>query len=254
MDWSIHEIAQMAGTTSRTLRHYGAVGLLAPSRIGSNGYRYYDDRALVRLQRILMLRDLGLGIPAIADVLDGQQDDVHALTTHLAWLQREKERLDRQIASVELTIMNLEGGEQLMAQDMFDGFDHTQYKEEVEDRWGKDAYATSDSWWRSKSAAEQADFKNFAAELGFDWMVAATSGVAVDSDEVQALARRQADWLGSIPGTPRASTDSNAPSKDYYLGLAEMYVSDERFAANYGGVANATFVRDAMRVYAEANL
>ena len=254
MDWSIQEVARIAGTTSRTLRHYGDVGLLAPSRIGSNGYRYYDDRALVRLQRILMLRDLGLGIPAIVEILDGQQDDAHALTAHLAWLQREKERLDRQIATVELTILNLEGGEQLMAEEMFDGFDHTQYKEEVEERWGKDAYTTSDSWWRSKSAAEQAEFKNFAAELGFDWMVAATSGTAVDSEDAQALARRQADWLGSIPGTPRASTDPAAPTKDYYLGLAEMYVADERFAKNYGGVPNATFVRDAMRVYAEAHL
>lgn len=41
-DWSIHEIARLAGTTKRTLRHYDAVGLVAPSRIGDNGYRYYD--------------------------------------------------------------------------------------------------------------------------------------------------------------------------------------------------------------------
>ena len=40
-----------------------------------------------------------------------------------------------------------------MAQDMFDGFDHTQYKDEVEQRWGKDAYATSDAWWRGMSDA-----------------------------------------------------------------------------------------------------
>ncbi|MET0954451.1 MAG: MerR family transcriptional regulator, partial [Cryobacterium sp.] len=63
MDHSIQDIARLAGTTSRTLRHYGAEGLLPPSRIGQNGYRYYDERALVRLQRILLLRELGLGLP-----------------------------------------------------------------------------------------------------------------------------------------------------------------------------------------------
>ena len=89
MDWSIQDIARLAGTTSRTLRHYDDVGLLPPTRIGDNGYRYYDERALVRLQRILMLRDLGLGIPAIAEVLAGQQDDARALLTHLDWLQQE---------------------------------------------------------------------------------------------------------------------------------------------------------------------
>ena len=41
-----------------------------------------------------------------------------------------------------------------MASDMFDGFDHTQYREEVEQRWGKQAYgARSDRWWRGLEAA-----------------------------------------------------------------------------------------------------
>ena len=252
MDWSIQDIARLAGTTSRTLRHYDDVGLLAPTRIGSNGYRYYDEHALVRLQRILMLRDLGLGIPAIAEVLEGQRDNAQALVNHLHWLQQEKERLDRQISSVEHTISNMEGGEQLMAEKMFDGFDHTQYKDEVTQRWGAKSYEDSDKWWRSKSAEEQAEFKNFAAELGFDWMVAATDGLAPDSDVAQALAKRQADWLADIPGAPGYGT--GAPSKDYFVGLAEMYVSDARFAKNYGGVENATFVRDAMKAYAQKHL
>ncbi|MGH9217613.1 MAG: MerR family transcriptional regulator, partial [Acidimicrobiales bacterium] len=67
VEWSIQDLARAAGTTSRTLRHYGEVGLLEPSRVGSNGYRYYDQDSLVRLQRILLLRDLGLGLPAIAE-------------------------------------------------------------------------------------------------------------------------------------------------------------------------------------------
>ncbi len=54
VDWSIQDIARLAGTTSRTLRHYDAIGLLAPSRVAANGYRYYDAPALVRLQRILL--------------------------------------------------------------------------------------------------------------------------------------------------------------------------------------------------------
>ena len=49
MDWSIQDIARLAGTTSRTLRHYDDVGLVKPSRVGDNGYRYYDSDALVKL-------------------------------------------------------------------------------------------------------------------------------------------------------------------------------------------------------------
>jgi DNA-binding transcriptional MerR regulator len=56
---------------------------LEPSRTGSNGYRYHDERALVRLQRILMLRELGLGLPAIGEVLDQGTDERSALLGHL---------------------------------------------------------------------------------------------------------------------------------------------------------------------------
>jgi DNA-binding transcriptional MerR regulator len=251
MDWSIQDIARLAGTTSRTLRHYGDVGLLSASRIGSNGYRYYDERALARLQRILMLRELGLGIPAIAEVLAGHRDDAQALVAHLHWLQQEKDRLDRQIGSVETTIRKMEGGEQLMAEEMFDGFDHTRYQEEVEERWGKKAYADSDRWWRSMSKTEQAEWMQRQKQLAADWVAAAAAGLEPDRVDAQALARRQADWLGGIPGTPGGGT--GAPTKEYFIGLGEMYVADERFAANYGGTAGATFVRDAMAIYAERN-
>lgn len=251
MEWSIQDVARVAGTTSRTLRHYDDLALLVPTRIGSNGYRYYDESALTRLQRILLLRELGLGLPAIAEVLAGDKDDARALLSHLEWLQQEKQRLDRQISSVETTILKLEGGEQLMAEEMFNGFDHTQYKEEVEERWGKDAYAKGNSWWSSMSAAEKKEWQSRQQALLDDWKDAATRGVAPDSDEAQALARRQYDWLSGIPGTPQ--TDGH-PTKEYFVGLGEMYVADDRFGANYGGVEGATFVRDALAVYAEQNL
>ncbi|MDQ0576885.1 MerR family transcriptional regulator [Agromyces albus] len=251
-DWSIQEIAKLAGTTSRTLRHYDDIGLLAPSRIGGNGYRYYDERALVRLQRIMLLRDLGLGLPVIAEVLDREANAQPALLGHLEWLRKEQERLARQIASVERTIGALEGGERLMADQMFDGFDHTQYKEEVEQRWGKDAYAKSDAWWRGLSADEKSAWQERATTLGSDWIAAFERGIDPAGDEAQALARRHFEWLRGIPGTPGGG--AGGPTKEYFLGLADMYVADDRFGANYGGPAGAEFVRDAMTAFAERNL
>src|SRR6478735_1163636 len=104
MEWSIQEIARQAGTTSRTLRHYGDLGLLTPSRIGNNGYRYYDQDALVRLQRILLLRE------------------------------QEQARIGRQIASVRTTLHKTQEGTELMADEVFDGFDHTAHEQEVTER------------------------------------------------------------------------------------------------------------------------
>jgi DNA-binding transcriptional MerR regulator len=251
MDWSIQEIAKIAGTTSRTLRHYDDIGLLRPSRTGHNGYRYYNSAALVQLQRILLLRELGLSLPVISDVLRQETDAVRALGGHLGWLQQEQARLARQAASVRQTIESLKGDGELVAEKMFDGFDHTQYKDEVEERWGKDAYAHGDSWWRGMSAEEKQAWRQGSQDLAADWIRAAGSGAPADSAEAQDLARRHVDWLTAIPGTPASG---GGDRKGYVVGLGEMYVADPRFAANYGGEAGAGFVRDALRIYAERNL
>ena len=255
MEWSIQEMAKLAGTTSRTLRHYGEVGLLSPSNVGANGYRYYDENSLLRLQRILLLRELGLGLPQIAEVLDRQTSEQLALEAHLAWLRQEQERLLRQIASVTSTIDALRGGTQLMAERMFDGFDHTQYRNEVEERWGKDAYAKGDAWWRGLSDAEKNAWKQRTGQLSAEWSAAAGTGKPPAGTEAQALAARHVEWLTGIPGTPANTPGGNV--KAYVIGLGEMYVADPRFGAHYatsdGGNA-ATFVRDALRIYAEANL
>ncbi len=251
MEWSIQEIAKIAGTTSRTLRHYDDIGLVPPSHIGLNGYRYYDQAALVRLQRVLLLRELGLGLPQIRDIVTQHTDEIPALSTHLELLRQDLDRRTRQIAAVEATISSLRQGESLMAQTMFDGFDHTQYKDEVTQRWGADAYRRSDRWWRSMSEDERAAWKREMAQLGTDWITVANDPqITPDSAAAQDVAARHLAWLKSIPGTPAAE---GGDLDGYVRGLAQMYIEDERFAANYGGREGAEFVRGALIHHLDAS-
>jgi len=247
-EWTIQQVARLAGTTSRTLRHYGDAGVLSPSRVGANGYRYYDAAALRRLQRILLLRDLGLGLPRIAEILARDVPEGAALTAHLGWLESERARIERQIAAVASTLDAIERGEEPMAETMFDGFDHTVHREEVIERWGADTYATSDAWWRGMTTEEKKRWQAAAARLSSDWTDAAGRGIRPDSAEAQELAARHVAWLRGIPGTPAAD---GGDLRGYVLGLADMYVADERFAANYGGGERAAFVRDALRHHVE---
>ncbi|MCM0639041.1 MerR family transcriptional regulator [Cellulomonas wangsupingiae] len=252
MEASIQEVARLTGTTSRTLRHYDQIGLLTPSRVGANGYRWYDDDALVRLQRILLLRDLGLGLADVRRVLDRETDEETALRRHLAWLEAEQDRLARQAASVLRTLTARHEGAGLMAEEMFDGFDHTQHRQEVEERWGADAYAAGDAWWRSRSDDERTAWQERSATLARDWAAAAAAGTDPASDEAQELARRHVQWLRDVPGTPR---EGDAPARGYVLGLADMYVADPRFARVYGDdERGAAFVRDALHEYAARHL
>lgn len=245
----IHRVARLTGTTSRTLRHYDAVGLLRPSRVGHGGIRYYGGDELVRLQRILVLRELGVGLKAIARALDeddGPRGDatVAALRDHLDQLRTQQRRLERQMRSVERTITAMTTGGPIMAEEMFDGFDHTQHEQEVRERWGDRAWESSDAWWRGMSDDERRAWLESTGTLAQDWTAAAEAGTDPTSDEAQELARRHVAWLAGIPGTP--GERGTAPD-EYVLGLAEMYVADPRFAASYGGERGATFVRDALR-------
>lgn len=243
MEWSIQELARAAGTTSRTLRHYQERGLLLPHRLGANGRRYYDESSLPALLRILVLRELGLGLDAIRDVLAEECDAAQALRVHVEELERQRACLARQIASVKRTIEKLEGGEQLMAEEVFAEFDHTTYREEVERRWGLDSYAQGDHWWRSLSAQDKDAFQIEQEQIAAAFGELAATGVAPDSPEVAQVVRRHVAWLrGPIKEV----------SRDYLVGLGEMYVADPRFGATYPGYEE--FVRDAIRAYADAHL
>ncbi|MEU4314811.1 TipAS antibiotic-recognition domain-containing protein [Nocardia sp. NPDC024068] len=248
-EWSIQDLAKAAGTTSRTLRHYGEMGLLPPSRIGLNGYRYYDEAALVRLQRILLLRELGVGLPVIGRILSGESDAATALRAQLELLRQERDRIGRRIESVHTTLGKLERGERLVAAEVFEEFDHTQYQDEVTERWGADAYRSGDRWWRSLSTAEKRAFQQAQLDIASDFGRAHREGLPPGDPEVQAITARHYEWV-------TGGWQGRRPDAHYFAGLGEMYVADERFGANYDahGTGTAEFVRDAMRIYADNNL
>jgi DNA-binding transcriptional MerR regulator len=93
--WSTRELAELAGTTLRAVRHYHQVGLLAEPERRSNGYKQYGVTHLVRLLRIKRLVDLGFTLPQIAEL--GELDDhpAEALRTLDADLAATIDRLQR---------------------------------------------------------------------------------------------------------------------------------------------------------------
>lgn len=243
MEWSIQQIARLAGVSSRTLRHYDDEGILPPARVAANGYRYYDEVSLARLQRILLLRQVGVGIPAIRQSLEAASD-TEALHVQLEWLRAERQRIDRQIRAVEHTVRAREEGTVMQAADALDGFDQSQYEQEVTERWGAKAWAEGQRWWKGMSDADKRAFQQEQREIAAAFAEAAAAGLAPDSDAVHAITERHYRWLG-------LSWQTEAPNLDYFRGLGDMYVADERFAANYGGADGARFVRDAMHVFAD---
>ncbi len=93
MAWSTRELADLAGTSVRAVRHYHNVGLLQEPRRRANGYKQYGVAHLVRVLRIKRLADLGFTLPQIAELGDADQHPREALRELDAHLARTLDRL-----------------------------------------------------------------------------------------------------------------------------------------------------------------
>ena len=100
MAWSTRQIAELAGTSLRTVRHYHDVGLLPEPERASNGYKRYAVAHLVRLLRIKRLTDLGFSLTQIAELGDADEhpaEELRALDVEIGakieQLQRVREEL-----------------------------------------------------------------------------------------------------------------------------------------------------------------
>ncbi|OZM71186.1 MerR family transcriptional regulator [Amycolatopsis antarctica] len=103
MAWSTREIAELAGTSLRAVRHYHEIGLVAEPERRANGYKQYGVAHLVRLLRIKRLTDLGFSLTQIAAMGEADDHPEEALRTLDAELSATIERLQR--ARVELGLI-----------------------------------------------------------------------------------------------------------------------------------------------------
>lgn len=236
----------MSRVSSRTLRHYDHVGLLPPAHTGHGGIRYYERPELLRLQHILVLRELGLGLDDIGAVLTGETDEVAALRRHHARLLTEAERLHRLADTVAGTIHEKQdGGPQMAAEKLFDGFRDDPYAEQARERYGEVAVESQ----RRAASWDDATAAGVATEadaIHRDMAAAMVARTPVDDPAVQEIVARHHAWVCHFW----------TPGRDAYIGLGRLYVDDERFTASIdrSGAGLSAYLRDAIAVYAEARL
>ena len=86
----VGELAARTGLSVRTLHHYDTIGLLSPSRRSKSGHRLYGRCDIIRLQQIVSLRQVGLSLEQIGEVLKGRDGAGRIIGLHIA---RMKERI-----------------------------------------------------------------------------------------------------------------------------------------------------------------
>ena len=247
MAWSIAQVARMSKVTSRTLRHYDEIGLLPPAWVGGNGYRYYEQEQLLRLQQILVMRELGVGLDAIAEIVHqgGTGSRCCACTaggcspSGTASAARADRRTDDRGAG---------GGENVSGKSMdhwFEGFDsakQAELQEEARQRWGAENVDAANEavkdkpkeWWQSQGAAWAAQVQALVDLID--------AGHEPGDPEVLSMLDGHYRWLSGFW----------TPNRESYTGLGDLYADDPRFRANFDKTDPrlAEFLRAAMAAYA----
>jgi len=157
--YTVKQLSELAHVSVRTLHYYDEIGLLNPSKIGANSYRYYDEAALMRLQQILFYREIGLELMQIKAILDSADFDlVAALHSHRHVLQERINRLEHLIDTVDTTLNHLGGELTMSKKKLFKGFSpekQKQYEREARLQYGPDRVNESIKRWNGYTKAQQ---------------------------------------------------------------------------------------------------
>lgn len=242
--WDIGEVTRLSGVTSRTLRHYDAIGLLPPAWTGPDGRRRYRKADLLRLQHILVLRELGTPLPTIRSIVDTDDPDaaLDLMREHQRALERERDRFATLAATVARTVAAIEQGAALTSQELLDGFSHDKYAPEARERWGEKVVDRAYTEWRSLGPDAQDDHLSEHEDISARLAALAAARTDPASAASQALVARHFAWVSRLW----------TPNQESYAGLGQMYVDDPRFKKSYDrhGDGTAEFLRDAMSIYA----
>ena len=123
MEYTVKDLAEIAGISRRSLRHYDEIGLLKPGRINSSGYRIYTQKEIDKLQQILFYRELGVTLKDIQKIVNSKGfDEIKSLQDHHKKLLQQKKYLTSLIHNVEKTIISKKRRLIMSNQEKFEGF------------------------------------------------------------------------------------------------------------------------------------
>ena len=241
MTYTIQELAKLSNVSVRTLHHYHEIGLLVPTRNKQNQYRIYKEADLLQLQQILFFRELDFSLKDIGNIVNNPQFDMsQALKDHKRMILAKKKRLDLLLNTIDTTLNNLNNKKPMTDTELYGSFSQHEIDalaKEAKARWGNtDAYKEFENKTKGKTS-EQMKALGAKGDAIFQEMVSHLEK-NVDTPEVQKLIQKHYEYLHNF----------YTPSLEMYKGLAEMYITDERFRAYFEKFHKnlPQFVHDAM--------
>lgn len=249
--YTVKQLAEVSGISVRALHHYDEIGLLKPAFTGENRYRYYGREELLRLQDILFHRELGVPLQKIGQLLatDGR-DRLAMLREHREALVKRFERSRQLLTTIDRTIAELSGEEQMADRDLYKGFapeKQGEYEDWLVDRYGGDMREQIEHSKEALGALGKDEMAARVAEgeaAGGALAKSFKAGTAPEDPANDPLLACHRAWIASMwnkPCPPAA-----------YGGLADLYLEHPDFRANFDKHAEGftDWLVAAMKAYA----
>lgn len=241
----VKELSEISGVTVRTLHHYDEIGLLVPNK-ADNGYRYYNDEDLSRLQTILFYKYLGFPLKKIKELLNADEGDllVH-LKKQLSLMELEKNRILTLIETLNKTIESRERRKTMSSKEMFKGFtydDSNKYKEQIIEKYGKEVFNES----KKRQKGKEREVTDGFNKIFFAFAKNNSDGLKANMSENLDLAKQLHEHLNKY------AFDC---SLEAFSGIAKGYVANDEFKNNIDqfGEGTAQYVCDAIQEYVSKN-
>lgn len=252
--YSVKQLAKLAGVSVRTLHLYDQNGLLKPAIRTEARYRMYGEAELLRLQQILFYKELDFSLQAIQDILnDPHFDLIQALESHKQALHSRQERIQTLVATIDTTIHRLKTKQMLSHEELYEGLPKetaSTYRNEAITKYGAETVETSEKHLRSLG---KEGFQQLKAEMED---IAGKLTAMMQEDPHSAIVQQQiARHYHNIRGF-WGTVQSPDLQAEAYAGLGDLYVADERFTM-VDGKANpeyAQFLQKAMQYFADTQL
>lgn len=253
--YTVKQVARLSGVSVRALHHYDQIGLLKPASVGENGYRYYGRDELLRLQQIMLHRELDLPLGEIAAVLDAEGfDRSAALRGHRDRLAAKAERYATLLKTLDDTLAALEGAKAMDDEGFYKGFEPARQAEHeawLIERHGepmRERIAEAKATMKGLGRAGFQALMDEVGEIERGLAQALADGLPADSETVRALMRRHRDWI--------ARSWNRAPTAEAFRGLAGLYLQHPDFTARYEAVRPGLteYLAEAMGSFAAAEM
>lgn len=247
MSYTVQQLADIAGISVRTLHYYDEVGILKPTQVKRNGYRFYEEAELLKLQQIMFWKELDFPLLEIKRIMSESGFNMtKALEAQRDMIEQRKKRLGNLTKTIDKTIKKI--NKQIIMEDkeIFESFKahEKKYAAEVKERWGNtEAYKQSKERMAKMSKDDIVKMKKDADRWMKNFIEHMKYGP--ESDIVQKLIADHYNALRTF----------YEPNLELYRGLADMYVTDPRFEAYYEKYSPglALFMQKAMFKYCDDN-